>query len=128
MRFGIDKFIGLWKSEDGYYLKISKISSTSAIVSFYDPSGEPVIRPYYGSKPTVQMPASYDEYEGEFDIDLWETGKGFTLNLTYLNDYVFDKQKKELLIPSIIRNEDDDFLDKHYKLYGTLKNLVKEPE
>ena len=76
----------------------------------------------------MQMPASYDEYEGEFDIDLWETGKGFTLNLTYLNDYVFDKQKKELLIPSIIRNEDDDFLDKHYKLYGTLKNLVKEPE
>jgi len=125
MKFGIDKYIGLWKSEDGYSLDIAKISGTSAVVSFYDPSGEPIIRPYYGDKPTIQMPASYDEYDGEFIIELWETGKGFELDLSYLNDFALNHQNEETLIPAITRYEKDHFLDKHYKLFGNLKNFTK---
>jgi len=34
MKFGIDKFIGLWESVDGYRLDIAKTSDTSATVSF----------------------------------------------------------------------------------------------
>ncbi len=123
MKIGIDKYIGQWKSDDGYCLEISKISETSALVSFYNSDGKPVIRPYYGNKPTVQMSASYNEYDGEFDINLWETGKGFTLNLNYLNDHEFNNEQKERLIPSIIRNEKDDFLYIHYQLYGDLKTF-----
>ncbi len=123
MKVGIDKYLGLWKSDDGYCLDISKISETSALVSFYNPDGKPVIRPYFENKPTLQMSASYNEYDGEFDINLWETEKGFTLNLSYLDDYEFNNEQKETLIPSIIRNEKDDFLDIHYQLYGELKTF-----
>jgi hypothetical protein len=60
MKFGINRFVGLWESEDGYRLDIAKISDTSAMISFYDPSGKPVLRPYFNDKPTIKMPASYD--------------------------------------------------------------------
>ena len=125
MKFGIDKFIGFWKSEDGYSLDISKISDTSAVVSFYHPSGEPIVRKYYNDKLTIQMPATYEEYDGKFIIELWETGKGFQLDLSYLNDFALNHQNEEILIPAITRNEKDHFLDKHYKLFGNLKNFIK---
>ena len=75
MNFGIDKYIGQWKSEDGYCLDIDKISKTSALVSLYKPSGKPAIRTFFEDKPTIQMPASYEEYDGIFLIELWKKGK-----------------------------------------------------
>ncbi len=128
MKFGIDKFIGIWKSEDGYRLEISKIADDLASASLYDPSDEPVIRPYYENKPALQMPASYDEYHGEFVIELWKHGKGFNLDLTYLDDFVLKKQKIEELVPAISRYEKDHFLDKYYKIFGNLKNFQKNTQ
>ena len=125
MKFGIDKFIGLWESEDGYRLDISKTSDTSAIVSFYDPSGEPVARPYFNNKTTIKMSASYDDYYGEFTIVLWEEGKGFELELHHEGKRELDKFKRESLIPAITRYEEDDFLNKYYKLFGNLKDFTR---
>jgi len=125
MEFGIDRFVGLWESEDGYRLDIAKISDTSAVVSFYDPSGQPVLRPYFNDKPTIKMPASYDDYYGEFLIDLWEEGKGFKFDLQHEGNYDLDKLKRESLIPAITRHEEDSFLDRYYELFGKLKHFTK---
>ena len=123
MKFGIDRFIGLWESEDGYRLDIAKTSNTSAIVSFYDPSGEPVERPYFNDKPTIKMPASYDDYQGEFRIDLWKEGKGFNFDILHEENYVLDDFQREPLVPLITRYEEDNYLDKYYELFGNLKHF-----
>jgi len=125
MKFGIDRFVGLWESEDGYRLDIAKTSDTSAVVSFYDPSGEPVVRPYFNDKPTIKMPASYDDYYGEFRIDLWEEGKGFEFDVHHEGNYDLDKLKRESLIPAITRHEEDNYLDRYYELFGKLKHFTK---
>ncbi len=125
MKFGIDKFVGLWESEDGYRLDISKISDTLAVVSFSDPSGEPVARPYFINKPTIKMTASYDVYYGEFTIDLWEDGKGFEFVLHHERKHDLDNLKRESLIPAITRFEEDNYLDKYYKLFGNLKHFAR---
>ncbi|MDC3237291.1 hypothetical protein OAT93_01010 [bacterium] len=125
MKFGIEKFIGLWESEDGYRIDIAKASDTSGLVSFYDSSGNAVIRPYYNDSPTIEMPASYDDYHGEFIIELWEKGKGFALDMHHEENYDLDKFKRESLIPAITRHEEDNFLDKYYELFGKLKHFTK---
>lgn len=124
MKFGIEKYIGLWESEDGYRLDIAKVSDTSALVSFYDPSGDAVIRPYYNDSPTIEMPASYDDYYGEFKIDLWEEGKGFEIDIHHEEEYELDEFKRESLIPAITRYEEDNYLDKYYKLFGKLNHFI----
>ena len=125
MKFGIEKFIGLWESEDGYRLDIAKTTNTSALVSFYDPSGNAVIRPYYNDSPTIEMPASYDDYHGEFIIELWEKEKGFALDIHHEENYELDKFRRESLILAITRHEKDNFLDKYYELFGKLKHFTK---
>jgi hypothetical protein len=125
MKFGIDRFIGLWESEDGYRLDIGKTSDTSAIVSFYDPYGEPVARPYFNDKPTIKMPASYDDYYGEFRIDLWEEGKGFKFDIHHEEKYDLDELQRESLVPSITRYEEDNYLDKYYELFGKLNHFTR---
>lgn len=125
MKFGIDKFIGLWESVDGYRLDIAKTSDTSATVSFYDPSGQPVVRPYYNDKPAIKMIASYDDYYGEFRINLWEKGKGFEFDIHREGEYDLDNFKRESLIPAITRYEEDNFLDKYYELFGKLNHFNK---
>ena len=123
MKSGIDRFDGIWESEDGYRLDITKTSDTSAVVSFYNPMGESVKRPYFDDRPTIKMIASYDNYFGEFRIDLWEEGKGFELDIVYEMEYELDKWKRESLVPGITRNEKDKFLDKYYRLFGNLKHF-----
>jgi len=125
MKFGIDKFIGLWESVDGYCLDIAKTSDTSATVSFYAPSGKPVIRPYYNDKLSIKMPASYDDYYGEFRIELWEEGKGFEFDIHHEGEYDLDNFKGESLIPAITRHAEDNFLDKYYGLFGKLNHFNK---
>jgi hypothetical protein len=97
-------------------------------VDFLDASGAPVRRPYMGAAPSVQMVAHYDDYEGLFEVELWEHGKGFILHLDYDYDYVLDERRREALVPSISRCERDHFLDAFYLLWGPLQHFVREKE
>jgi hypothetical protein len=36
-----------------------------------------------GGAPSLKMVAHYDDYNGIFEVDLWEEGKGFILDLTH---------------------------------------------
>jgi len=125
MKFGIDKFSGIWTSKDNYKLEIKKIDDSSALVSFYALENKPIKRPYFNNEPTLNMSSVYDDYSGEFSVDLWEHGKGFELDLNYEETYVLDKLQRESLIPSLTRYEDDNFLDQYYGLFGNLNHFTK---
>jgi hypothetical protein len=66
-----------------------------ASVDFLDPRGAPVQRPYMGGAPTLKMVAHYDDYNGMFEVDLWEEGKGFILDLTHEYNYELDPERRE---------------------------------
>ena len=125
MKYGIDKFIGSWVDEDGYRLEIKKIDETKALVSLFSPQGHPLARPYWENKLTIDMQAIYDEYDGTFDIHLWEPEKSFCLNLNELFSEIYDVKEKHLTV-SITRYEKDNFLDQYYSLFGKLSHYKKK--
>lgn len=71
------------------------------------------------------MIAHYADYYENFDVDLWEQGKGFTLHLDHEYDYVLDPEQREALVPAISRNERDHFLEAFYSLFGPLDHFVR---
>src|SRR5437016_13985655 len=71
------------------------------------------------------MVAHYDDYNGMFEVDLWEEGKGFILDLTHEYNYELDPERREALVPALSRNERDHFLDACYSLFGPLDHFVR---
>jgi hypothetical protein len=61
--------------------------------------------------PSVRMPAHYDDYNGDFEVELWAEGSGYTLVLTHEYDYELDERRREALVPGISRYTRDHFLD-----------------
>ncbi len=121
----IDIFIGTWVSESGHCLKIEKVDDLHALVSFFLDSGEPVLRPYFDNAPTTKMPATYDDYEGDIEVHLWDSEKRFSLILTHDYDYLLDKLERESLIPALSRFAEDDFLENYYELFGPLNHYTR---
>lgn len=122
MKYGIDRYVGKWTSKDDLVLDIQKIDSTHAVVSLFSVSGEPICRPYWDDRIMVKMPADYDDYNGEFIVELRETGRGFSLHLDYhLSEWAADFGQV-VLSPSLSRYEADNFLGEFYNLFGTLKD------
>ncbi len=72
------------------------------------------------------MIAAYDGYEGTFEVELWEKGKGFILDLTHEYEYELDEFKRESLVPALSRYEEDDFLDAYYELFGPLNHFIRK--
>ena len=125
IRCGIARFVGSWISASGYRLRIKKVRNDQALVDFLDPSGAPVRRPYMKGAPSVKMVAHYDDYNGTFEVELWEEGKGFILDLTHEYDYELDPERHEALEPALSRNERDRYLDEYYSLFGPLDHFVR---
>lgn len=127
MEDGIDSYIGYWCDPDGYRLEITKVDSAHASVSLFTPFGPPVSRPYWGNRPTVDMPAEYYEYDGEFQVELWEPGRGFILDVHYDHDPWHVDEAQEELAVGLCRHVDDDFLDQYYRLFGRLERYRRDP-
>ena len=47
------------------------------------------------------------------------------LNLSHECDYILDAEKRESLVPAIIRNEVDNFLEIYHPLFGRLEHFVR---
>ena len=127
-RYGIARFVGSWVCASGYRLRIKKVREDQASVDFLDPRGAPVQRPYMKGAPSMKMIAHYDDYNGIFEVDLWEEGKGFILDLTHEYDYELDLERREALVPALSRYERDRFLDECYSLFGPLDHFVRGKE
>jgi hypothetical protein len=124
-RYGIARFVGSWVSPSGYRLRIKKVLRDQASVDFLDPRGVPIQRPYMGGAPTLKMIAHYDDYNDRFEVDLWEEGKGFILDLSHHYNYELDLEEREALEPALSRFERDHFLDGYYSLFGPLDHFVR---
>jgi hypothetical protein len=127
-RYGIARFVGSWVSASGYRLRIKKVREDQASVDFLDPRGTPVQRSYMNGAPSMKMIGHYDDYNGIFEVDLWEEGKGFILDLTHEYDYELDRERREALVPALSRYERDRFLDESYSLFGPLDHFVRGKE
>ena len=125
IHYGIEKFVGSWVSTSGYCLRIKKMREDLALVDFLDPSGNPVQRPYMRGAPSTNMTAHYDDYYGTFEVELWEDGKGFILDLSHEYDYELEPEQREALVPALSRNERDRFLDECYSSFGPLDHFVR---
>ena len=124
LRNGIAQFVGSWVSESGYQLRIKKVDKDRALVDFLDRRAAPVQRPYMGGAFSLKMVAHYGS-SGIFEVDLWQEGKGFSLDLTHEYDYELDPERREALVPALSRNEQDHFLDAWYALFGPLDHFVR---
>ncbi len=125
MKFGIDGYIGNWESGDGFKYEIFKLSDISAQVAIYNQNGEPIIRPYFNNRPTIKMPADYDEYNGIFSINLWEPIGRYLIDLNQFFDQPVDENGFLPLFPSINKLEEDNFLDQYSNQFGNLSSLTK---
>ena len=128
IRYGIAQYVGSWVSASGYCLRIKKMRKDLASVDFLDPTGAPVQRPYLGGAPSKNMVALYDDYNGTFQVHLWDEGKGFILDLSHEYEYELDSQRRESLEPALSRNKQDHFLDEYYSLFGPLDHFVRRKE
>ena len=126
MKFGIDRYVGNWKNQEGYRLQIRKKDETNAWVALFSPFGPPISRPYWGGKKTVDMLATYNDYIGDFDVQLWGPGSGFCLNLNHTYSTRIDDYGKEILAQGLSRYQKDDHLDAFYALFGELNSYKRE--
>jgi hypothetical protein len=117
MKDGIDKYVGVWVNPDGVSLHIAKIHDSHATVSFCDASGEPIYRPYWNDRPSVDMPADYDGHMDEFIVDLWERDRGYSMHIGYHPCGRWDELDHEILYPTLSHYETDDFLAQYHHLF-----------
>ena len=125
MKEGIDRYAGDWKSEDGLTLSIAKVGAKRAKVALLGPDGNPVRRPYWDNRPTVEMPADYDDYMGEFIVHLWEPDRGFAMHLDHHLSERWVDLDQEVLSPSLSQYEADRFLDQYHALFGKLGDFKR---
>jgi len=106
------------------FTSLSYLRPAQALVDYLGPSGEPVRRPYMNGAAAVRMIADYDDYNGIFGVELWEPGKGFIFDLTHEQEYGLDEQRRESLVPGLITNAEDRFLDQYSDLFP-LRHFVR---
>jgi hypothetical protein len=119
----IEYFCGFWKNKSGNCLNISLNLDESVSVTFFR-KGEnvPMERPWLNSKLAIDMVGKLDsESGGTLDIDLSCNENSFCLNLSF---YAYDDSYQQVM-PLIIRNEEDEYLDKYYYLIQPLETYEK---
>jgi hypothetical protein len=123
----IENFIGEWQDETGNRLQIRKLSATACTVTFLGAfNGAPISRPWFGGRPSVDMPAQYDPHdEPDLRVELWESRRGFTLHLDCQPCYDLDEDRRESLVPWLSRYDRDGFLDQYYGLLGPLSHFTR---
>jgi len=123
----IENYIAEWQSESGKRLSIRRIDDETVSVSFFAPPDDrPILRPWCGNKPSVNMIAKYNPADSpELVVELWDKGKGFTLHLNFELAYELDKDRRNSLTVALSRYEKDDFLDEYYSLFEPLEHYTK---
>jgi len=123
MKSFIENYCGEWKNDSGNCIEIKYQNEQSVLVTIFS-SGEnfPMPRPWCGNKPAMSMLGTLDsETQSSLDIDLSVKSNSFCLNLSIdLTDSNYNS-----CILSIIRLEDEGFLEQYYNLLGPLSRYKK---
>jgi hypothetical protein len=128
MKSYIDNYVGEWTDPYGRRLRVTKVNATTASVSLFA-ENQPVTRPWYESRPSTAMLATYDPaHSPELVVELWTKGKGFMMHLNFEPTYQLDKEGHDSLAVALSRFEEDHFLDQYYSLFQPLSHYVKIPD
>lgn len=119
----INNYCGKWKDDAGNLLTIVPIDDTHVSVTYVKTGdNHPMLRPWLNGTPATDMIGSYDPGFGpSLDIELSHPGTGFYLSL----DFDLLDGNYTSIAPSIIRNEEDEHLQKYYYLFGSLSQYTK---
>jgi hypothetical protein len=122
----LDNYVGEWEDETGNRLSIRKIDDETCVVSFFRARDhQPIRRPWYAGKLSVDMVAKYRPKDGpELIVELGEEGSGFTLYLNFETAYSLDAAERNALVPAVSRNAEDDFLEQYYRYFEPLKHYT----
>jgi hypothetical protein len=113
-------YVGIWRNEIGNEIIIQPKDKKSLKVSFISyVDNKPINRQYSGGSYSIEMHAELDYYKTSLDVELWEKGKGFQLNL------MPEIMNENELVPGISRYTNDKFLDKYYYLFGPLTRYTR---
>jgi len=121
----IYNFCGEWKDPEGNTILIEAIDETQVHVT-YVKSGEnePLLRPWINNMPASKMIGRYcPEWGPSLIVELSNMRDGFALSLDF---HFFEGDNYDTISPSIIRNENEDHLDKYYHLFGALRAYHKQ--
>ncbi len=118
----IENYCGSWKNKSGNRLEISLNANETVAVNFYR-AGEdsPMLRPWLNNIPAENMLGTLHPEGGSLDINLSENKNSFCLNLNF--DFSGVTYRK--VAPSIIRYEDEGYLDQYYDSIGPLEAYEK---
>jgi len=116
----MERFIGIWKNNDGNILEIKSYNKKSLIVTFVsEKTGKPVISDYYQWKESGEKYAELDYYESSLEVELGVKGSGFQLSLLF--DWInLKKNPGYKLAPGLSQNMGDTFTDKYGHLFEPL--------
>src|SRR5262245_4196285 len=122
----LDNYIGEWEDEVGHRLSIRKIDDETCVVSFFSVHDrQPIQRPWWAGKLSVDMVAQYSSEDGpELVVELGEERSGFTLYLNFEAAYSLDAAKRKAVVPALSRNVEDDFLKQYYRYFEPLTHYT----
>lgn len=120
-----NELVGIWKMNNGNKLIFNYSQKNKISASFISgKTGNLLKREYFNDKFTKDMHTWFDSYEGEYRIDLWKKGKGYSLHFGSLFDFDINKNSNQMSC-SISRYAEDSFLDKYTKLLDTVGTYTK---
>jgi hypothetical protein len=103
-------------------MEISLNKNETVRVNFYRAGEEnPMLRPWLNDSPALAMLGTLDSEGGSLDIALSENENSFCLSMYFdISDGSYRR-----IEPSIIRNEEEDFLDQYYCFVEPLESYEK---
>jgi len=123
----IDYYVGDWENQTDNRLSIRKVDEETCSVSFFGACDhQPILRPWYTGKPSVDMRAKYIPEDGPgLLVELGEEELRFTLHLNFEAAYIVDNAERDALVPCLSRYEKDSFLDQYYAYFKPLKHYTR---
>jgi hypothetical protein len=102
--------VGEWADPYGRRLGITKVNATTVSVSLFA-ENQPLARPWYESRPSTEMRATYDPaHSPELVVELWTKNKGCALHLNFEPAYELDNERRDSLTVALSRFEENYFL------------------
>lgn len=122
----IYNFCGKWRDGEGNTIFIEPFDERKVYVTYVrSGEGRPLLRPWINNMPASKMIGRYHPECGpSLDVELSNNGDGFLLSL----DFHFEDGNYNAIAPSIIRNEEDEYLEKYSKLFGALSSYHRQSD
>lgn len=124
MDWWVERYAGVWENAAGNCLHIEPVSDGSVSVDFLGPAGQAIPRPWCNGMPSLGMEGRYQADRGLI-VELWERGKGFTLEVCHEAAYPLLAGPVEALTVGVSRNSRDEFLAQYVAVFCPLTHFTR---